>query len=207
VAANVAKCTNRINPPDIENALKDIRSKDETRQLAGKHYLICKFSALIGKTINNLHIEINADNFEDYQQSGKLGILNAITTYNYTSSFSTYVYYKIRTELQKLRENSYPVSISRYLYKKGCRASFNNCSPEKGYVEEVAPNILSEELSEKISNALRSLNHQFPADYCTIFSSYFFLDATLKDLSKQYHVNAKYIIKVMLDEMKRQSLL
>lgn len=191
-----------MNPPDIEFALKNIRSRNPIQQESGLNYLIAKFQPLIHKL--SYAICPTCD-IKDMIQSGNKGIMLAIRSYNGNSSFSTWVYSKVRHELQKEREIQFPVKISRYLLKKGNKATFTNKKDEGFYVDDPAKNIIQKENGEKLQESLRGINRMFPKIQVKIFTEYYFMDKKLNDLSKKYHTNAKYLISQMMEILRKNA--
>lgn len=190
------------NPPDIEFALRNTRSKNPVTQEAGTNYLIAKFTPMIHKLANQICPKCDV---RDMSQAGTLGVLMAIKSYNGTSQFSTWVYQQVRNQLQQQQKIQFPVSISRFLLKKGCTATFEQMTQDKLYVEEPAKNIISEENSEKLIEAIRKIQRMFTKKECQIFAAYYFENTKLEDLTKKYHLNCKYVISKIMEELRKQN--
>ena len=184
-----------MNPPDIEQNLKLVKSRNPINQQVGIHYLVCKFQPLI----HRLSYQICPTcNINDMVGAGNLGIMRAIRTYNNTSSFNTWVYTQIRNELQKQREIEFPVKISRFLLKKGNKATFHPLEGNEIYNSDPKDSLIIKEDAERITEALRHINLMFPKRHCKIFCDYYFLNIPLIKLSKQYKLNANAIVRAMI---------
>ena len=195
------------NPPDISYALKQTKSKNRAEQECGTIYLINKFQPLI----NKLSQEICPNcEMTDMYQAGNLAIILAIKTYQPTKSqFCTWVFFKVRDQLQKERSIEFPIKISRHLMNKGHKATYiqhsevNNVAKEEGY-ELQADNItahdrlIHKEDAELITEAFRHINKRFPKLHCRLFTDYYYLDIPLNKLSKQFNVNAEAIVRNMI---------
>lgn len=189
-----------MNPPDIEFALENIKSPDTVAQEAGRHYLLCKFEPLIHKMAYLYCREVDPS---DATQSGNLGILKAIESYNGTSLFCTWVYTCVRHELQKQSEICYPVKVSRFLKKQGCKASFEELIDNRLYHSPVETIMKSEE-GYRISDALATINRTYSERDCRIFVAYYFENIPLKILSERYNVNAAAIVRGMILAIRAQ---
>ena len=190
------------NPIDIEFALKQTKSKNRVEQQIGTNYLIAKFTPLISKLFFNICPDCD---FNDMIQSGNLAILKAIKNYNYKSQFSTWVYYKIRYELQKQADIKYPVKVSRYLKNKGKTASFENFREynlEYNLVDNL-DNLENTERYKNLSESIKKLNKKYSTKWCRIFADYFYFDQTLKELSKKYRISATHVIHVIIKDLKK----
>lgn len=184
-----------INTPDIDFAFKNIRSRNPITQEAGRSYLLAKFEPLIHKLSNQICPTCNK---QDMLQSGRLGILKAIESYDASSSFATWCYMQIRNQLQKQREVEHPVKISRFLLKKGFTASYELSLNDQGCIQDPKDKIIQEEDKASIAEALRHINRMFSKKQCKIFTDYYFLNIPLIVLSKRHKLNANAIVRSMI---------
>lgn len=185
------------NPPDIKMNLVLAKSADPVESEAGTNYLLAKFTPLIHKLAYQICRKCP---IQDMLQSGNYAILKAIKSYNESSAFATWVYTHVRNELQKQREISFPVKITRYLMRKGNNATYTRITDqnEQGYVDDPSRVIIKEELNLELSDALRKLNRQYSKRQCKIFTDYYYLDIPLNTLSKRYRVNANAIVRAII---------
>lgn len=201
-----------MNTKLITELLKKTKSRNKRIKEEAMEELIVTYLPLIHKLAYQI---CPTCNIEDMVQSGKMGVLIAISTYNNKSSFGTWVFTQIRNQLQKQREIEFPVKISRFLLKKGCKASFEYVNDETinnqidntaVYNQQPYDNLILIEDRARVTDVLRHINKMFSKKYCLIFTRYYFEGFTLAYLSDKYQINCKHIIAKMIEEIRKNAI-
>jgi len=157
--------------------------------------IIEMFHKMIYKIISENHLRATPD----LMQSGYIGIIEAIKTYNSKkASFSTWAYYNIRNAVQKEILNSYPIRVSRYLKGRGAEVKYelSEFHMEESYEDDPKTLMILKEDTELLLDTLVCLNFaKLSKIECDVFYAYFFEQKTEKELNEKYRIkNTKQIL-------------
>jgi len=151
--------------------------------------IIEMFHKMIYKIISENHLRVTPD----LMQSGYIGIIEAIKTYNpKKASFSTWAYYNIRNTIQKEILQSYPIRVSRYLKGRGAVAKYelNEFHAEESYEADPKDSMILKEDTIILLDTLVCLNFaKLSKIECDVFYEYFFNEQTEVELNKKYKIN------------------
>ena len=133
-------------------------------------------------------------NHQDYVQSGILGLMMAITTYDpKKSSFSTWSWYHIRKKILEEKALEHSVKISTHFLKQGRVLEFSELDDVQEYKQD------NEQLNDQVQDIFRFLSKKLSKEEITIFLAYYWDNKKLSDLSKIYKVQARSVIhKIMV---------
>ena len=146
--------------------------------------IIAQYTPLIHKLIFKLGLRKNR---EDYVQSGIIGILHAIDTYELgrQAKFGTWVYYQIRQELQLEKIKSEQVAISRYHKKLNRKTSYELAEFLNNSYETKPEDYKQLQIDDYLA-ILNSLNLKLNIFEADIFTRYFILQEHIYQIRKIY---------------------
>jgi len=170
-------------PNEIE-LLCQARSNNKKIYEPAISVIIAQYTPLIHKMMYKLGLKHNK---EDYAQAGVIGILKAIEDYELdkNTKFGTWVYYKIRQELQLEKIKSEQVAISRY-HKKLNRKTSYELAEFLNTSYETKPEDYKQLQIDDYLAILNSLNLKLDKIEADIFTRYFILQEHIYQIRKIY---------------------
>jgi len=186
---------------EILELLRQAKNKNKKIYEPAISAIITLYTPLIHKLIFKLGVKKNK---EDYEQSGVIGILKAIETYELdkNSKFSTWVFYKIRQELQLEKIKSEQVAISRYHKKLNRKTSYELAEFLNNSYETKPENYHQIRIDDYLA-ILNSLNLKLDKIEADIFTRYFISGEYIYQIQKIYpKQNISSIINKILDTIR-----
>lgn len=191
------------NTKEFNKLLRATKSKDLIKSQSATELIVNTFEPMVYKISYKINHRILGDKttIEDQIQSGKLGLIEAIGTYNGTCSFSSWAYHQIRRRIQEQVANNCIIKPPRSELRRGIRYKTTGTEELENltYEENVTENLDKIDNSKRITEALRLINRKYDTKSCSIFAEYYYLGTTIKELNKKYKKNCEYIIQKMLD--------
>ena len=188
--------------PEILELLRQAKSNSKKIYEPAINLIVTQYTPLIHKLIFKLGLRKNK---EDYVQSGIIGILKAIETYELdkNAKFGTWVYYQIRQELQLEKVKSEQVAISRY-HKKLNRKTSYELAEFLNTSYETKPEDYKQLQVDDYLAILNSLNLKLDKIEADIFTRYFILQEHIYQIKKIYpKTDISEIINKILETIRR----
>lgn len=183
----------KIPNKELNIWLEKANSNNEKISIEYKEKIIAQFFPLVVDLINKFKFYSTQCNLEDLNQSGIMGILEAIDTFEANKgNFCGWCFYSIRKHLQRAKREEFCIRLPRNAIKetKVSYLSYN----EELQMTNPSHELIVEEDKELLADMILYLSRKLPKHHAEIFSRHIFQYESTDKLTKEFGINAKQIV-------------